>query len=112
MRSKVDIFIYTLKYQMKIKERQQKLEEESKNPDIQDKELVTENSLIIANSSQKTVVTLPEQLCRVKLHDFIPEGQLPPAAHKLQIPGHIQKDLACGVMKEWKDMKSRCLPVM
>ena len=100
MRSQVYIFVCILKYQMKIKELQQKLEEESKNPDIQDKELMNENSLIIANSSQKTGVKLPQQLCRVIVHDFIPEGQLPPAAHKLQIPVHVQKDLACGVMPE------------
>ena len=89
------------KYQMKIKELQQKVEEEErKNPDIQNKELINENNRIIANCSQKTGVRLLQQLCRVKVHDFIPEGQLPPAAHKLQIPVNVQKDLACGVTQE------------
>ena len=86
------------KYRMNIKELEQKLKhEESKNPDTQDKELVNKSNLIIANCSPTSGIRSLQELCRVKVHEFIPEGQLPAAAHKLEIPAHVQKDLACWV---------------
>ena len=63
-------------------------EEERKNPDIQDKELINENSIVIANCSQMTGIRSLQELCRLTVH--IPEGQLP-VAEKLEIPVHVLK---------------------
>ena len=88
-------------YRMDVTKLQRELEEEErKNPDIQDKELINDISNIIANSSQITAIRSLQELCRVTVHEVhIPEGQLP-VGQKLEIPVHVLTDLACGVTQE------------
>ena len=45
----------------------------------------------VAYCLQMSGIKSLQELCRVKVHDFIPEGHLPAATHKLEIPVHVQK---------------------